>query len=143
MKFSLQQLTFAALTVIPQANGHCKLPSSHFPKNKTDKIDGFPYTVYEGVVSKRWEYVRASTTSVFQPNYDYSGIAAMCGDAGQLPLFPVKTLKVAAGSTIGFGAARQTGRSDSDESKDFRDVRLSISHLILVKKGLPKTSIKG
>lgn len=45
----------------------------------------------------------------------------MCGENGTLPLFPVKTLKVAAGSTIGFGAAGQS-RAYSDESKDMSDV---------------------
>lgn len=133
MKFSLQQLTLAALSVVPQASGHCKNLSLHLSNDLLNDIDGFPYTVYDGVISKRWEYVRASTTSVFQPNYDYAGIAAMCGDTGELPLFPVKTLKIAAGSTIGFGAARQTGRSDYDESKDFRDVYNTLSYLILEK----------
>lgn len=58
---------------------------------------------------------------MFGPNFDYSGPAAMCGPNGTLPLFPVETLKVAAGSTIGFGAAGQS-RDFGDESKDMSDV---------------------
>ncbi|KAJ4355571.1 uncharacterized protein N0V89_003591 [Didymosphaeria variabile] len=61
-----------------------------------------------------------STTKKFAPNWDYSGEAAMCGENGTLPLFPVKTLKVAAGSTIGFAVAGQS-RLSSDESKDMSD----------------------
>ncbi|OAG03265.1 uncharacterized protein CC84DRAFT_1178758 [Paraphaeosphaeria sporulosa] len=61
-----------------------------------------------------------STTSLFSPNWDYSGAAAMCGPNGTLPLFPVKTLKLAAGSVIGFGAAGQS-REFGDESKDMSD----------------------
>jgi len=58
---------------------------------------------------------------LFAPNYDYSGEAAMCGPNGTLPLFPTKTLKVAAGSIFGFGVAPQS-RNGSDESKDMRNV---------------------
>ncbi|KAL1604989.1 hypothetical protein SLS60_004532 [Paraconiothyrium brasiliense] len=105
MKFSLQNLTLLALVTSQQVNAHY----------------GYPYTVLDGVISKRWEYIRPSTTQKFAPNWDYSGEAAMCGENGTLPLFPVKTLKVAAGSTIGFGAAGQS-RVGSDESKDMSDV---------------------
>ena len=85
--------------------------------------DGFPFTVLDGVISGRWEFIRPSTTNIFGPNYDYSGISAMCGPNGSLPLFPVKTLKIAAGSTIGFGVAGQTREGDWDESKNTKPVR--------------------
>jgi hypothetical protein len=116
-------------------------------------IDGYPYTVIDGVVSKRWEYIRyaavittpiyqrprlsghsPSTTFMFGPNWDYSGAAAMCGPNGTLPIFPVKTLKVAAGSTIGFGAAGQS-RDLGDESKDMRDVGIAIEQATAAKCG--------
>ncbi|KAF2439178.1 lytic polysaccharide monooxygenase [Karstenula rhodostoma CBS 690.94] len=106
MKFSLHQLTLLTLSTLHQASAHY----------------GFPYTVLNGIISKRWEYIRPSTTSMFGPNLDYSGASAMCGPNGTLPLFPVKTLEVAAGSTIGFGAAGQS-RDIGDESKDMSDFK--------------------
>jgi hypothetical protein len=60
---------------------------------------------------------------MFAPNWDYSGEAAMCGPNATLPLFPVKTLKVVAGSTIGFASAGQWRESPYDESQYFGDVR--------------------
>ncbi|KAK4107577.1 lytic polysaccharide monooxygenase [Canariomyces notabilis] len=103
MKISLQQLTLLGLSGLHQANGHY----------------GYPYTVVDGVVSKRWEYIRP-VTGIFQPNYDYSGPSAMCGNNATLPLWPIKTLKIAAGSTIGFAAKGQS-MNRRDESEDFTD----------------------
>ncbi|CAI6332759.1 unnamed protein product [Periconia digitata] len=40
----------------------------------------------------------------FGPNWDYSGETAMCGRNATLPLFGIETLKLEAGSTIGFAA---------------------------------------
>jgi len=55
---------------------------------------GFPHTPNS----------RYSPTANFNPNNDYSGPNSMCGHNAIKPLFPVKTLKIEAGSTIGFGA---------------------------------------
>jgi hypothetical protein len=65
---------------------------------------------------------------MFAPNWDYSGEAAMCGPNATLPLFPVKTLKVVAGSTIGFASAGQWRESPYDESQYFGDVRTAARH---------------
>jgi len=40
----------------------------------------------------------------------------MCGFNGTKPLFPIKTLKIEAGSDIAFGAAGQTAGGDLLES---------------------------
>ncbi|KAF2831422.1 hypothetical protein CC86DRAFT_463311 [Ophiobolus disseminans] len=101
MKFSVQQYLFLLLQGLHQANSHY----------------GFPYTVVNGVVSKRWEYIRATTS--FAPNYDYSGPQSMCGFNATTPLFPVKTVQVAAGSTIGFAASYMA--DNRLEEQDFSD----------------------
>jgi hypothetical protein len=44
----------------------------------------------------------------------------MCGFNATFPLFPVKTLQVAAGSTIGFAASYMA--DNRLEEKDFSDV---------------------
>jgi hypothetical protein len=48
----------------------------------------------------------------------------MCGNNASLPLWPIKTLKIAAGSTIGFAAKGQS-MNRRDESEDFTDVSLT------------------
>ncbi|KAF2866960.1 glycosyl hydrolase family 61-domain-containing protein [Massariosphaeria phaeospora] len=68
---------------------------------------GFPFVIVNGVVSERWEYIRPTTE--FGPNFDYSGPPSMCGFNGTRPLFPIKTIKIEAGSMIGFGSSGQTG----------------------------------
>jgi hypothetical protein len=45
----------------------------------------------------------------------------MCGFNGTMPLFPVKTLQVAAGSTIGFAASYMA--DSRKEEQDFSEVR--------------------
>ncbi|KAJ4290556.1 hypothetical protein N0V90_010773 [Kalmusia sp. IMI 367209] len=50
----------------------------------------------------------------------------MCGVNATLPLFPVKTLKIAAGSTIGIAASGQS-RIGSREDQDFADFNPSFS----------------
>lgn len=67
------------------------------------------------------EYCRP--TVWFTPNWDYSGQDAMCGFNGTKPLFPIKTLKIEAGSDIGFGSAGQVG---PDESK----LTIPVSYII-------------
>jgi hypothetical protein len=45
----------------------------------------------------------------------------MCGFNGTIPLFPVKTLQVAAGSAIGFAASYMA--DSRKEEQDFSEVR--------------------
>jgi hypothetical protein len=61
-----------------------------------------------------------SPTTSFAPNYDYSGPDSMCGFNGSMPLFPVKTMQVAAGSTIGFAASYMA--DSRKEEEDFSEV---------------------
>lgn len=64
----------------------------------------WPYTIVNGVVSSRWEYVRPVTS--YNPIQEFTTTRdSMCGYGGALPLFPVKTLKVPAGSEFAFGAS--------------------------------------
>ena len=75
---------------------------------------------------------RSSPTTSFAPNYDYSGPNGLCGINGTVPLFPVKTLHVAAGSTIGFAAAYMSKLNGNiNEEQDFSEVRtlLNAYHL--------------
>ena len=67
---------------------------------------------------------RHSPTTSFAPNYDYSGPNGMCGFNATMPLFPVKTLQVAAGRTIGFAASYMSKiNGNRDEETDFSEVR--------------------
>ncbi|KAF2677479.1 lytic polysaccharide monooxygenase [Lentithecium fluviatile CBS 122367] len=116
MKVSLEQLNPRAtvlsillLQAITPANGHY----------------GFPFVEVAGVMSERWEYIRPTAT--FGPNFDYAGPPSMCGPNGTLPLFPIKTLKVEAGSTIVFGASGQKAWPESDSREPF-DPKWSIYH---------------
>ena len=58
-----------------------------------------------------------SPTLDFGPGFDYSGPDSMCGKNATTPLFPVKTLKVEAGSTIGFGAMGQAGGPEYENKR--------------------------
>jgi hypothetical protein len=105
-------------------------------------LDGFPFVMYNGVMSKRWEYTRyvrpfcyvqqtivetdkkSRPETSFYPNYDYQGPDVICGFNGTKPLFPVKTLKVEAGSLISMGSKFMSG---GDESKDFTPVSHTIT----------------
>ena len=51
----------------------------------------------------------------------------MCGRNATTPLFPIKTIKLAPGDTIGFGAMRQSAKfGGRDEDKDMSDVSMNI-----------------
>ena len=65
----------------------------------------------------------------------------MCGPAGELPLFPVKTLKVPAGSAVGFAAAGQSRSGDYDESKDFKDVCVPLACILASGRGVVGSEI--
>lgn len=53
-----------------------------------------------------------SPTPDFSPNHEYSGPSSMCGRNATKPLFPVKTLKIEAGSTIGFGVMPSNSQNE-------------------------------
>jgi hypothetical protein len=58
----------------------------------------------------------------------------MCGRNATKPLFPIKTLKVEAGSTIGFGAMGQSGSYEED--KDTRAVSRPMRELMSSYQGV-------
>lgn len=105
---SFLRLSVLALTIVDSASAHY----------------GFPFTVVNGVVSKRWEHVRPA--SKFFPVLKVDGPEGMCGFNATLPAFPIKTIKIAAGSEIGFGATIYHGYISSTprdpvESEIFED----------------------
>lgn len=89
---------------------------------------GFPFLVVDGVVSKRWEYIRP--TKHFDPLHplDYTKIVTMCGLGGETPIFPIKTAKVAAGDAVGFGVADSLHYMTEHENFSDMDPKLSIWH---------------
>ncbi|ORY04387.1 glycosyl hydrolase family 61-domain-containing protein [Clohesyomyces aquaticus] len=116
MKASLEMLNHGA-SIIPMLLLQWATPSNgHY---------GFPFVEVDGVMSERWEYVRPSGS--FAPNWDYSGISAMCGENATKPLFPIKTLKVEAGKTVTFGASGQKAVPESDSRVPF-DPTFGIYH---------------
>ncbi|CAI6336172.1 unnamed protein product [Periconia digitata] len=123
MKLTFQQTILLALGGLHQANCHCKSHQSSIDtyQDETDSAqDGYPVVVVDGVISKRWEYTRPTTS--FAPNYDYSGPESTCGFNATLPLFPIKTVQVKAGSTVGFGAMYMSAKNGNiDEHTDFTD----------------------
>lgn len=140
MKVSLQQLTvpvsvlsLALLQGIQPASAHC-MSTKYFPcQRQTDLTRwlslfdrqwrrikamgvypvGSSSDCAAGLVKVADEYCRP--TDWFRPNYEYSGIDAMCGFNATKPMFPINTLKIEAGSDISFGAAGQARQGD--ESK--------------------------
>jgi hypothetical protein len=57
----------------------------------------------------------------------------MCGPNATLPIYPVKTLKVDAGTTLGFQVAQQGG-TGADESENKGDVRTHHTYIMLKDK---------
>lgn len=104
MKISLHHVGLLGLSGLHLVTGHY----------------GYPYAaVDDGEVSKRWEYIRPTTD--FTPNHDYDGPDGMCGRNATLPMFPVKTLKVAPGSTIHFVNSYMTEGYSQAEQTNFDD----------------------
>lgn len=109
MKISLKHVGLVGLSGLHSATGHY----------------GYPYSEVDGVVSKRWEYIRPTTH--FGPDFNFGGPDQMCGRNATLPSALVKTLKIAAGSVIGFRSKGQSNTNNGAENLDLSDYNPNFS----------------